>query len=158
MGFGSRIFKAEKNEVKLLDWLKRNGWMAERFGQGLLSQQMRAALLRVQPATPIRWLPDILAVKHCRVVLLDAKGGRDDTPNVSIEEASSRAALAFSHAMNCQVLHVWAGGRALSAWDAEQIQGIVGPRHHRDGSGTPYRLIPKEELKPIAEYLNGARK
>ena len=137
----------------MIEWLRGKGWTAEPFGQGLLTDKMRDALKQVRPPTPVRWMPDVIAVKGSRVLLLDAKTGRDDTENVSLEDASSRAALAFVIAMGCRVIHVWPGGKALSAEEAEQIEKRPGPPHHGTGSGTPYHLISKTLLNSLADYL-----
>ena len=55
MSFDQRIREAHQFERTVLDALRVRGWTAELFGQGQLSEDVRAILRQVE--TPVRWLP-----------------------------------------------------------------------------------------------------
>ena len=77
MSFTQRMREARKFERTVVDALRVHGWIAEPFGQGQLSESVRAILRQVK--TPARWMPDIIGCKRYPVrtltVFVDAKAG-----------------------------------------------------------------------------------
>ena len=69
--------------------LREAGFEVEPFGQEQIrSEAVRAAL--VATSSPLRWLPDLIAVRGPLAYWVDAKGGRNDTPNRAIEVSALR--------------------------------------------------------------------
>ena len=61
MSIDQRMREARKFERTVFDVLRSRGWTADPFGQGQLSQDIRAKLRQVK--TPVRWMPDIIGCK-----------------------------------------------------------------------------------------------
>ena len=56
MSFDQRIGETHKFERTVLDALRVLGWTAELFGQGQLSEDVRAILPQLE--TPVHWLSE----------------------------------------------------------------------------------------------------
>jgi hypothetical protein len=135
---------ARHHEGMCIALLRHHGWVADHWGQALISDDLRDALRLTQ--CPARWSPDILAVRGCEWVLLDCKTEtRMDTPNFSIEMAALDACFAWSMASTdpngvCGfVWHDFSWSPAAHVHLAPKTQGP----HNGNGSRTPYWLVPK---------------
>jgi hypothetical protein len=137
--------------------LRRKGWIVESFGQGQLSAAMRMALQGVadragQP-TPLRWLPDLLAVCGHVAVLIDAKSGERwrTTGNLDIEKAALAAAVRFSDALKIDVYFIFSDGSAISAVQLDHCAKWDVSWRGR-GSGTPFWLFQKADTWPCLDF------
>lgn len=126
MSFAERMSDAEEWELKLLGLFNdRPDCVANRFGQGMLTPDMRKALIRLPYITLLRWMPDLIVATADRVVLIDAKYSprRPETGNHSVESQSTVAAVAFGEAMGIGVYYAfWHEGDrpmfvGVDAWD-----------------------------------------
>ena len=125
--------------------LRHHGWVADHWGQALISEQLREALKATH--CPARWSPDVLAVRGRDWVLIDCKAEvNNGTPNHSIEVAALEAMVAWAMA------NTDAHGRCGYVWhdfswtDALRLH-MTGEKERgrpsTNGSGTPYWLFPK---------------
>ena len=152
MTFRDRLAGGYSHEQAVRNRLASIGWTCEHIGQGAQSSEMRNALRKT--ASPIRWGPDLLAVRGDDVRLLDAKAEtRKDTSNFSIEFKAWEAAMMAPWGI--RVAFVFADFSANYA----DVLG-VDPRFdvrldHSSGSGTPYVLVLKEDQIPFDQFFGG---
>lgn len=142
----ARLEQGKVFEAAVGDRLRAHGWTVEPFGQALLSEAIRTALRR-HAHLPLRWMPDLLAVRGDDLpVMVDAKGGRTDTPNYAIERDAFDGALRWWWAMRTQHWIVWHDFHWSTIDQISQglRDGVIRDGHWRgNGSGTPFLLIPK---------------
>lgn len=142
--FADRLKLAEEWELALIEQLEECGWLADRFGQAQIRDDMRKYLRRWP--TPLRWLPDILAIhpgngRHC---LIDAKTDQSKrtTDNYAVEVSVVDTGELFIRNLGTPVFYVWPDGGVMTPW-------IIRNRGHRrdgkgtKGSGTPFYLIDR---------------
>lgn len=140
-----RIAAAKAHEGRVLRSLKLRGWTAEPFGQGQLSEDIRA-VLRTQP-THVRWMPDIIAAKvysaKARVVFIDAIAGEKfrETGNHDIESAALDAAEQWiKYSNDLPYYFVFHNGDTATP---SMVRELSQPGSWRgNGSGTPFVLFP----------------
>jgi len=143
--FEQRIEIATAFEDKVAAALTERGWLAERFGQGQLSEGMRNVIKRVN--TPTRWMPDIIAAKQfrakARLIFVDAKSGEAwrNTGNHDIETAALEAAEGWEQFSGCPVYFVCSNGETITPAVFREL-GVVG-RYRGNGTGTPFLLMPR---------------
>lgn len=146
MSFVERISEAQKSEQAVMDRLIYNGWHSEPFGQAQLSKSCRAHLKRYKDddgrPTLIRWMPDIITYSESMVALIDAKTGRQDTPNHDIEKKAIEAAGIYSYWLNTPTFFVFNEDMSVLTPDEAWKFGKEG-RYFGKGSGTPFVLIEK---------------
>lgn len=141
--FERRLSRAQEFERKVKAELDVRGWLAEPFGQGQLSEQMRDVIKRIR--TPVRYMPDLIAAKRftatTRVVFVDAKDGDRwrDTGNHDVETAALAAAHKWEDLSECPFYFVFSdAGVATPALITE----IGKPGQYRGvGSGTPFLVF-----------------
>lgn len=151
--FQERFRDARQWELDLRDKLRERGWIADLFGQALLTEQWRRILGAYsdsfgRPAI-MRWMPDLItsAPDDPRTVkLIDAKTGDASTGNYSIEVDAHKAALAFENVMYVPVLFVWKDG-VLTTHDVEHKHFKRLDGSNTNGSGTPFFLVKKQFAK-----------
>lgn len=143
--FRRRLTKAQEFERKVIAELQIRGWLAEPFGQGQLSEQMRDVIKRI--STPVRYMPDIIAAKKfsakMRVVFIDAKDGdtHQETGNHNLETAALDAAEKWEAMSECPFYYVFSDGRVATPG---LVREICWPGTYRGvGSGTPFVLFRK---------------
>lgn len=146
MSFQARMSEALPHESAVKQRLESIGWIVCPFGQAMLSGELRSLLLRIRPASPVRWLPDFVAAKQehdasVRSFFVDAKGGRTDTKNYSFEIASVESQKSLSIAMKTEAIFITKDFKVLTP-EIIETQGWEGPRRS-NGSGTPYYLVEK---------------
>lgn len=152
MTFAQRLSIGQDHEARVAAAIRAQGWIAESFGQGVLSPTMRDAL-RVWD-TALRWMPDLLCVRPCDdaapagdcVRLVDAKWSDvQDTANYDFEcksvAAHDRWIVGYGH-------HVWLVFYDLRC--CRVADALASPRLHKGtwhgrGSGTPFWLLPKSD-------------
>lgn len=152
--FGERLGPAIEHERAVRDLLTKHGWLAQEYGAAMLTDQMAEALRATESL--LRWTPDIIACRETQVVLVDAKTGRDDTPNYCIEKRSVDAARAF--AIIEPVYFVFHDMQVLSVDDIDLLAVHSKLRTGTNtgaGSGTGFWLIRKAEAHPFtAAFAN----
>lgn len=156
--FAERMNPARAWELNLLDWLRKQGYSADLFGQGQLSDYWRGMLCGYRdsfgrPAL-IRWMPDIIAAvpdDPTTIVFIDAKTGNGNTGNYSIEINAVSAALAFENLLYVPVLFVWQDGRVLSAYEISNRRFKRMDGADAKGSGTAFYLIKRDFATPVRE-------
>lgn len=136
---------ARHHENMVIALLRHHGWIADHWGQALVSDELRRALKGT--SSPARWSPDILAVRGREWALIDCKAEvKVDTPNYSLEIAAFDAMFAWMMAStdphgDCG--YVWHD----FSWTPTQAIHLTGEKWlgptSANGSGTPYWLIPK---------------
>jgi hypothetical protein len=156
--FAARKTEAEAWEAQVAFQLQTQGWLVERFGQGLWSQGMHDLLMHTQAPLGgpnlIRWLPDLLAVKRHPngsvqsffVEVKNCKGARH-----AIEERSVRCAELLQ-ALGTPVIFVFEDWHVLTA-EAIRYHGRQGPVRSQ-GSGTPYLLVERSQSWPWFEVFS----
>jgi hypothetical protein len=143
------MFMADTHELAVIQKLEDARFEVVRFGQGLLSPELRELLK--QTRSKIRWLPDILAVRLPLVLWVDAKTGRRDTPNYGIETEALLGHRALVHA-GYDVVIVWPDfcwSRAAELHPDDLQPGV----HIGNGSGTPFLLVRKWLAHPWSELV-----
>jgi Holliday junction resolvase len=128
--------------------LAARGWTVNRYGQGALSENIRAAMR--SGASALRWSPDLIAARGDRVVTADCKAqqpGRS-TGRHAIECAAVKAHIRFIAMFETPVFYVF---YVFYVFDVFGVlsphdvlgDGRLGPRS-ANGSGTPCYLIEKD--------------
>jgi hypothetical protein len=151
--FTERITSAEVHEHDVLDRLIADGVPACPFGQGQISEAVRTELVRTH--SPIRWTPDIIAVLAPLAYWIDAKCGRLDKPNYTIEVEALRGHRALECAGFATVI-VWPDFRWNHARDLIPDDLVVGSNLSRNGSGTPFWLVKKHLSRPWDQLFPGS--
>jgi hypothetical protein len=158
--FAERKHLAESHEFAIRVELERRGWTVEPFGIALLSDHMRQALRQVQPLALWRWLPDLIATRDRRTVLVDGKDEqRNDTPNFAVEETAILAHRTMA-TLGVPIVYVFSDMSCNFNCDDLLNQGRrVGPTHGGSrvqgaaGSGTPFWLLPKRHQLHLDEVF-----
>ena len=143
------------------DVLKRIGlinpaWHACHFGQGQLDERLRRGLLRYDQRhhckTFARWMPDIIAARDDgeHRLLIDAKTSTKETPNWAIEQDSIDALTRISSAFQIPCIYVFTDFSAIDVSHVEVLGSCIFPGSG-NGSGTPYRLLPKHSVRASLE-------
>jgi hypothetical protein len=145
-GFSRRLEVAKEFEQKVIAELTLRGWLAEPFGQGQLSDEMREIIRRVN--TPVRWMPDIICAKRLTATtslrFIDAKAGDKwrETGNHDIEAAALDGAEKWESMSGCPVHFVFNDGGVISP---TVFRELAAPGTFRGlGSGTPFLLVTRE--------------
>lgn len=147
--FTERYRDARAHEEAIQTELERRGWHVEQFGQALLSDRTKESLHRVQ-LTYWRWLPDLIASKDDKVLLVDGKTERRcDTPYFSIETNAHLAHLAMS-GLRLPIVYVFAD-MSCNYHDCVTTAREFGDPSAGgrvatvNGSGTAFILVDKSE-------------
>ncbi len=142
----NRLHHGRAHEIAVRERLQRHGWIVQDWGQGILSDEIRVAL-RVggrEPAVLWRWIPDLIAVKGSRVVLIDPKSDlRSDTAYFSIEIGAWQAHLAMLP-LGLHVVYVWAD---FTCNTAQGLKPVGDPKPGVSEGRTWFYLIRKDEQK-----------
>lgn len=139
-GFAGRLAAAIAFEDKVVAALTERGWLAERFGQGQLSEEMRSMIRSVE--TAVRWMPDIIAARRfealTKLVFVDAKAGERwrDTGNHDIEAAALIGAELWRDYSGCETYFVFSDGGVVTPATFREF--CEPGRYRGNGSGTPF--------------------
>jgi hypothetical protein len=147
----------QRHEQAVADRLRSEGWDVHVWGQALLSEPLRKALLE-QPHTVFwRWLPDMVAVRSDAIRLIDAKNEqRVDTPNYAIETAALTAHRAMER-LGLGVTYVWPDFTVNWPAGLDIIKEFGAQRGQNGGSGTPFCLVRKADQFPWELAFPSAR-
>lgn len=140
MTFQRRIEMGTEHERSVASALAERGWLVTPFGQGLLPEATRS-LLRDR-ATPLRWLPDLVAARE-HVVLVEAKSGHawKKTGNHIIELDCLASMLLHKYIYSVQTFIVWPDFTVNEPDRLEPIKWELHPGEWAQGSHTPYALV-----------------
>jgi hypothetical protein len=118
-----------------------------------VTPEVRDALRRID--TPIRWLPDLLAVRGDAAYLVDAKWtNRQDTGFYDIEWSSLVALDEFYRCLRLPVALVWYDLGVSFTWELLADGAPLRRGHWKgSGSGTPFVLWPKDEAHPFTDVF-----
>lgn len=140
---------AEAHEECVKDMVRQAGWVCDNWGQGMLTDDLRAALRPTK--SPLRWAPDLLAVRGQTVTFIDAKSEiRQDTPNFSIERRAFASHFSWWVGNSVHFIYVWDDFRCSHIKD---INALLNAGHvhtgiyQGSGSGTPFLLVPKASTR-----------
>src|SRR5262245_53343513 len=107
MSFATRLAQGKAHEIEVTSRLRSHGWAVEPFGQALLTEAIRAALRR-HAHLPLRWMPDLLAVRGDDLPLMvDAKTSQPGYSSYVLERDAFDGALRWWWAMRTQHWLVW---------------------------------------------------
>lgn len=142
MSFQRRLQLAEEHERYVAQELEQRGWLVQRFGQGLLDERIQSALKDRE--TPMRWLPDLLACRGQKVVLIDAKAEqRKDTANFSLELTALTSMVLHKYLYGLPVVIVWDDLRVNTPDQLEPVRWVLDTDGWVHGSRTPFVLVRK---------------
>lgn len=147
----SRLDRGEAHERAVAEKLTENGWHVEAFGQGLFTERTKRAMQQHHPKIMLRWLPDLIASRGTRVILVEAKwSDRTDTDNFSIEIDSMAALTATEVVWGIPVYIVWRDFSCNRAARLRHVRWEPRPTGTQ-GSNTPYMLVAKKDQHPFDE-------
>lgn len=138
-------------EQQAIAQLMVRGWLAESFGQGQLSPEMRDILREID--TPVRGMPDIIAAKRGRdqpvVRFIDAKAGEKwrETGNHDVETYALENAEEWVRMSKCQVYFLFTDRQVITP---AVFREMARPGVFRGaGSGTPFMIVSREVCQPF---------
>lgn len=142
------------HEVAVTEMLAARRWVVQPWGQGLIREEIRAALVTRWPPVLWRWIPDLIAVRGKQVVLVDPKTSlRNDTPNFSIEQNALLAHSIMAH-LGLQIVYVFAD---FSCNEVRYLKiehrTMDSHRLMTGGSGTPYVLVRKADQRAFDDIF-----
>ncbi len=153
--FAERLALAEQWEAEVADKLRAYGWEVEQYGQALYSRRVQMMLKRESNATD-RWRPDLIACRKYVTVYVDAKTRQSESANHSIEKSSLSAMVSHDQAGSIPVYLVfsnWSCIRVLDLWERTDTKDCWAGAPSKNGSGTPYWVIPKRSIRQNLESV-----
>lgn len=136
------------HEVDVRKRLMDQGWDAQEWGNGLLTDTIRNVLQHQPTKLMLRWLPDLIAVRGFGVRLVDAKAEkRSDTPFFSLEIDAWSTHLVLERVFGIPVVYVWDDYTTNRPSRLVVAQWKLEP-DRVNGSGTPFVLVEKCAQKP----------
>ena len=145
------------HEQAVRDALTARGWFVQEWGQGVLDARVRQALNDRSPIVLWRWLPDLIAIKGQRVVLVDPKTDiNKSTPNFSIEISAIQAHCGMRF-LGLRIVYVFEDMTCNTPENLEPVKWWM-PDPGRDrvaagGSGTPFALVRKSDQVPLDTWF-----
>ena len=143
----------QAHEQAVRERLSLYGWDVQPWGQGLLTDSIRASIQHQFPPVLWRWIPDLIAARGKRVWLIDPKSEqRFDTPNFTIEQSAYQAHCAMA-VLGLRIVYVFADFRCNTPEGLKVVHHSIGDRQQTGGSGTPFLLIRKAEQFGFDEFF-----
>lgn len=144
-----RMHIGVSHEMNVMQKLQRHGWAVQKWGQGLLDDEIRTALVAYKPKAMWRWLPDLIAVHGRRIFLVDAKTDQSTTPNFSLEVDAYMAHKAM-RALGLPLVYVWQDMTTNTPEGLDVVRWVLEPQRGLNaGSGTPFLLVRKADQHPF---------
>jgi hypothetical protein len=147
--FDGRMALALAHEKRVLASIQqRPWWVACEYGQGMLTPQVRQHLGKID--TPLRWHPDLLAIRTGQPVAygIDAKASeRQNTSNFDIQKDALSASHDWYVHMRLPLVIVWYDGRCNFTWDLLSSDAPLREGRRISPRRTPYWLWPKTEAR-----------
>jgi len=152
-GFQTRIEQAKARERLLIGEMEARGWTVWQWEP--IPDDARDHLVHRRMELPLRWWPDIFAIKGDDATLIDAKGIL--APNAAIEANAAWTYEDIARSL-CPVLVFWQtptgdwiGCNAAHLGEWTEHDPLPGTSK---GSGTPWYRIPAEWMRPIDLVLD----
>lgn len=151
--WGTRKEIGDALETHVRNELRSRGWAADRWGQGILDEQVRGILRQSDSAA--RWTPDLIAGRDDRICFVDCKAAMTSRASRrhAVERAAVRAHLQLVAWTNLPLYYVFDNLGVATPYDA-LITGTDGPRQSA-GSGTPYFLIAAANDRSFDSIFGG---
>jgi len=140
-------------ESCIRSWLEENGWQVESTGQGEWHTSTRHSLWHV--CSPLRWFPEFIVSKNMTVCFVDAKASARASNNWSMETAAHESHEWLQRYARMPVIYMfdnftWTTANFLRQAITDEI-AWDGPTKS-NGSGTPYKLFPKNICRTLDEF------
>lgn len=157
-GVQGRLQHGRGHEVRVREKLREYGWYVQDWGQGLLDDEIRLSLYHPAAEWKVwwRWIPDLIATKNQRAVLVDPKSDlRGTTANFSIE-AQAWHAHKLMLSLGLPIVYVWADFTCNTPLGLRPVHFIQGSRI---GPGrTDLYLVSKADQIPFGKFFNAPMK
>jgi len=154
--YTKRLDQGVDHEIRVARLLRALGWHVDHIGQGFMDPSVSKMLKRVD--TALRWFPDLIAVHRDfpdTPILIDAKNGRQDTPNWSAECAALQSHAGAQRWSGLDVFYVWpdlSWNTHDQLMEASDRNVITQGTFSGSGSGTSFVLIPKSVTNPWERF------
>lgn len=145
-----KLYDSVESEVK--GKLGDLGWTLTRFGRLTFTDEFNTALDRLPIGTPLRFMPDYMAIRDGVVLAVEVKGvtgGRASSPNYAMPEPCLLNLYRFTVALGIDGIVVWHDGRVSWADDLARAARGLKARGPVDGKRTAYFLFPKDTTRTI---------
>lgn len=145
-----------RHEVAVEHRLRAAGWLTARFGQGMMPPATVEALRKTQ--SPLRWTPDLVAVRGERVLLVDAKTTLKTYDRVRFHVVEAKCVRKQYELFHDQdgllvVPVVYVFGDFTCAWLGDVNAFGVYRRGSAAGSRTPYYSIDIDLCRAFEEVF-----
>jgi hypothetical protein len=152
-----RIHHGGGHEHVVAEELRRRGWRVQPWGQGLFTDETRVALNAIRPVSYWRWIPDLIAVRGDRVVLIDPKSELKRTDNHAVEMSAWQAHL-IMRPLGLRVVYVFSDltcntPEGLRPFRWVLPDGSGGRVETADGSGTAFVLVRRCDQIPLDQWF-----
>lgn len=155
-----RIRLGEAHERAVAARLVEQGWTVQPWGQGVMQEDIRTSMFH-QPHTVFwRWIPDLIAIRGSRVVLVDPKTEKNHATGNHALELDAWSAHQIMAPLGLPIVYVWADFTCNTP-DRVRPHRVVYPKADgisiRDGSQTPFVLVKKSDQHPFEQWFGVAR-
>lgn len=148
--FQQRLTIGLAHEQRVAEELTLRGWTVSAWGQGVLTDPVRAALQGTDSA--LRWTPDMIAARGEVVLLVDAKCATSpDSGRHAVSRDAVRAQLQFAAWTDTPVYYVFSDLGVLTPHEVLAV-GRTGP-HLSVGRRGPYYLLPAGMCRPFDDVF-----
>lgn len=152
--FHNRLDVAQDHEVDVRKWFEADGWVLAHAGLHGVPPDFRLAIKRTPSL--LRWMPDLMAVKDTRVLLIEAKMSlAPKHPNWCIETKSLEAAEmceALAEVVFVFPDRTYASPALVRRW-CDDYFNDPGRASATGGSGTPFMRFPKNQSLSLGTLL-----
>jgi hypothetical protein len=151
-----RLHHGRGHEVRVAEKLRAHGWRVQDFGQGLFDDDIRIAMrsARIELTVWWRWIPDLVAAKGSRVVLVDPKTDLNTTtPNFSIE-VSAWWAHRQMRMLGLPIVYVWSDFTCNLVELLRPTRRLPGVTEDR----TEFYLVAKSDQQPFEWAFDACRR
>lgn len=150
--YQDRLRLGHHHEAVVRERLTGDGWTVQEWGQGILDDDIRKALRAQHVTVWWRWLPDIVAIRGSRVLLVDPKNSQQLTsPTFNLEEGAW-CAHQLMRPLGLPIVYVWADFTCQVAWRVDPVCHMPGAGEGR----TPYVKVARSQQLPWADVFGRA--
>lgn len=148
--WSERKTAGDRHEDRVHDELTVRDWVVDLLGQGAMSPAVTAVLGRSK--SPLRYLPEFLAVRRGEMCLIDCKGRiSPHTGRHSLSRDAVRAHLRMRDLFEIPVFYVFETMGVMTPFDVMRLADCrVGSR---GGGGGAYFLVPSAEARPFDAFF-----
>lgn len=149
--FANRLAQAHTREQQFATVLEERGWTVWNWEP--IPKSARDTLINLGVKHPLRWWPDLFAIKGTSAALFDVKGVL--APNATIEADAAWTYQQISHISHVLLFWInqqgeWVGCTIPTLTEYTKGNPLPGTGN---GSGTPWYLIPATALSPIDDLI-----